>query len=330
MLDNNWDGETLKQSYKACDRIMAERAKSFYQSFRLLPVDRFKAVTALYAYNRYVDDLVDNDVRVRDIEEILKGLDELEALLEAQFSTSVSVAEDLLRKDFYRLEWWPAFEDTVRRYEIPVEALIDQIRGQRMDMENFRIDTAEDLVVYSQHVAGSVGIMMLPLLLKNREDFSRPDLQKACLDLGVGMQITNILRDVGEDYRKYKRIYLPTRLRDAYGIDEALIANLAWSDASDNEVAEKIPSSFVELWESLSRLADQHYESITSYIHYFHPTARFPILAAGNVYHGIADAVREASYNCFTKRNYTSHLKRIELIARAKRHESLKLSDDLL
>lgn len=329
MLFDKWDREQLKQSYKACDRIMADRAKSFYQAFHLLPVDRFEAVTALYAYNRYVDDLVDNDLLDRSADEILKRLDELERLLKSQFVLDEAIDKEI-SEYFNRLEWWPAFEHTLQHYEIPVEALIDQIRGQRMDMEDFQINTAEDLVSYSRHVAGSVGIMMLPLLLKNREDVSRLDLQKACLDLGVGMQITNILRDVGEDYRKYKRIYLPARLREDYGIDESLIANLAWSQATDKEVVKQIPQRFVDLWESLSSLADQHYASITSYLSYFHPAARFPILAAASVYHGIADAVRDASYNCFTRRNYTSHLKRLELITKAKRHDSLRVGDELL
>ena len=317
MNSRNWSRDTLRQSFKTCDRIMADRAKSFYQAFRLLPSDRFRAVAALYAFNRYVDDLVDNDIVHHDRDEVVSRLNQQEACLSALYEATAQ-PDETDYSYFYDMDWWPAFEQTVLEYGIPFEPLVNQIRGQMMDLESYRIQTIDDLLTYSGHVAGSVGIMMLPLLLKRSEDFSNPDLQKACMRLGIGMQLTNILRDVGEDYRKFRRIYIPEELLKKHNVDAALIAELAVFEGDPDALAARIPQNFVTIWEDISQIADHHYQDIVQYIQYFHSSARFPLMAAAYSYHGIADAVRDSVYNCFTQRNYTSPSIRSELIAKAK------------
>ena len=93
--------------------------------------------------------------------------------------------------------WWISFVDSVTNFNIKLDPLLNQIKGQRWDIEFKDIETEKDLIEYGRLVAGSVGSMMLPLLLLDEEATNNKEIVIACENLGVGMQITNILRDVG-------------------------------------------------------------------------------------------------------------------------------------
>ncbi|AMB99923.1 hypothetical protein AWM75_08050 [Aerococcus urinaehominis] len=297
----------LKASFAYADQVMAQASKSFYQAFSLLPKDRFLAVTALYAFNRYVDDVVDEDLGANQPADIVGHLEDLADNLD-RLETDQAVAPV-----FADLAWWPAFAWTVRTYGIEISALKAQIKGQLLDMADFKVTSLADLVYYSQHVAGSVGLMMLPILVAEGQDARDPDLRAACQDLGVGMQFTNILRDVGEDYRDRGRIYLPRDLMAQYGVDAAMISQLSQEEGADLAV----PPAFAALWEDLAGHADHYYQGIFNHLPAFHPRARLPLAASALIYHGIQDAVRANGYNCLTQRNYTSKLDRLRLIKKA-------------
>ena len=158
--------------------------------------------------------------------------------------------------------------------------------------------------------------MLLPILANQQEDASEPLFITACENLGIGMQITNILRDVGEDLRTRDRMYIPSDLLDKYEIRRSDLETLARIE-NPEQITHRIPNSFIELWESLSALADIYYLDYEKYMDRFHPACRLPLVAAALSYHAISDAVREASYDCFTKRCYTSPATRDALIKRA-------------
>lgn len=289
----------LKASYLACENIMAKESKSFYQAFHLLPREAFQGVAALYAYNRYVDDVADSDHFSKDV-----ALDELKKLEDKilHLDTSEEVEAD----------WWMAFKDTVLTCKVSTTALLKQIQGQRMDILGHKVVDMADLVAYSSNVAGSVGEMLLPLLVDKDTPISET-LRQAAIDLGIGMQLTNILRDVGEDYRDRQRIYLPQTLLDAYNVDEAMIKRLSYHDE------EEIPQNFIDLWEHIYQIGDQYYDSIKPVIKDFSQVAQLPILSSAYIYHGIGNAVRKANHNCFTKRNYTNNIERMRLIYQARK-----------
>lgn len=289
----------LKASYLACENIMAKESKSFYQAFHLLPREAFQGVAALYAYNRYVDDVADSDHFSKDVALVeLKKLEDKILHLE----TSEDVEAD----------WWMAFKDTVLTCKVSTTALLKQIQGQRMDILGHKVVDMADLVAYSSNVAGSVGEMLLPLLVDKDTPISET-LRQAAIDLGIGMQLTNILRDVGEDYRDRQRIYLPQTLLDAYNVDEAMIKRLSYHDE------EEIPQNFIDLWEHIYQIGDQYYDSIKPVIKDFSQVAQLPILSSAYIYHGIGNAVRKANHNCFTKRNYTNNIERMRLIYQARK-----------
>lgn len=288
----------LSASYKASENTMAKASKSFYQAFRLLPKETFEGVAALYAYNRYVDDIADSGDLTQ--EEALGKLDDLEAQI-----LNIETSEE------EPFAWWLAFKDTVSTYQVSTDALLKQIQGQRMDILGHEVVDMADLVAYASNVAGSVGEMLLPLLVDKPTEIDQA-MRQAAIDLGIGMQLTNILRDVGEDYRERQRIYLPKNLLDLYGVDQAMIKQLSYEGGT-------IPQNFIDLWEHLAQIADRYYYSIEPFLKDFSQVAQLPILTSAYIYHGIGDAVRKANYNCFTQRNYTSSVERARLIYQAKK-----------
>ena len=299
----------LHDSYQASHDIMRSRAVSFYGAFRLLPPERFRGVVALYAFCRYADDLVDDVTTPHQRAQALARIDALESAIQSlETETAVEVCESLV--------WWPAFVDTVRHWQIPLDPLLDQLEGQRSDLAFEDLETVSDLTRYGKLVAGSVGTMMLPLLTTEAAEHTQADYRLACERLGIAMQITNVLRDVGEDLRTRDRLYLPAELLTRYGVERTQLERLA-SLAEGAPV--EVPEGFTRLWEHLAGLADHYYTDYLRWLHSFHRSCRLPLVAAQLTYQAIADAVRASGYNCFTRRNYTSKFERIRLVAEAKR-----------
>ena len=145
-----------------------------------------------------------------------------------------------------------------------------------------------DLEDYSYYVAGSVGLMLLPIIASE----NHRHLKEAAIDLGVAMQITNILRDVGEDYYEKNRIYLPEVERSRFGYDE-------------NKLSDGIiDQSFIDLWEHLATRAETLYDDFTDHLEKFDEDSQFPVAISANVYRSILDVVRENDYDCLSKRNF--------------------------
>lgn len=300
----------LNDSYSACVEIMKERAVSFHYTFVKLPEKKFRSVAALYAFCRYADDLVDGSEENGESfsgEIGAKKLDELQSCIERIYQGESFGLQQ---------EWGLALEDTIRRFQIPIDGFLMQIEGQRKDTFFEDIETTEELVRYSRLVAGSVGRLLMPLLLKENENFCDPTLIESCEGLGVAMQITNILRDVGEDLRNRDRLYLPKNLLTKYNISRRELSALSLL-TDDDQAVQRIKPEFILLWEELAELADRFYCKFEESIFRFDPSCRFPLIAAALVYRSIADAVRKEGYNCFTKRCYTDALTRNKLILKA-------------
>lgn len=288
--------DTLWRSFQEANRIMQLRAVSFYQAFSKLGQESFASVTAVYAYCRYADDLVDCSASSVDA---LALLNDLESAVRKIYMPNAQNAGEALPE-----AWWPCFVYTVQKYGIDQESLLMQIQGQRMDANFKAPQTLEDFLQYCRLVAGSVGRMLVPILLMEHKDAQNPKFLSACEDLGVAMQITNILRDVGEDLRLRDRLYLPADLMKQFQVERSVLVALS-NVPADKTVRDIIPENFIALWEYLSKLADGYYRPVTLWISSFHPKSRLPLLMAANSYQAIAQAVREEGYNCFTKRCYT-------------------------
>lgn len=204
--------EDPRSSYAYCERISRARAKNFYYAFLLLPKAKREAMCAVYAFMRYCDDLSDD---------LNDGSGKAAAAID-HWAASLKRA---LAGDLPSGEVWPAFTDTVSRYQIPHEYFFDMIRGVRSDLEPRRIVRFEDLYEYCYRVASVVGLTVIHIL--GFQGAAALELAEKC---GIAFQLTNILRDVREDAEN-GRVYLPEEDLERFGVPLEDLRKAVPSDA---------------------------------------------------------------------------------------------------
>ncbi len=228
-----------------CESIIRLHSGSFYRAFKQLPPDRAAAVFAVYAFCRIADDSI-------DIDQDAQALEVLSTQLEL-FAAGLTPDEPLWRA----LRW--AFES----FSLEIEPFREMIEGQRRDTRFIQPQTREDLLDYCYLVAGTVGLMILPLLCET----VTPKVRQTAIDLGVAMQLTNILRDVSDDYH-HGRIYLPA-------------ADLALRHIPAGSLGDTMPSSnFSRYWQELAQETLLRYQAVLLNLGHFDPQARLPIALA--------------------------------------------------
>jgi phytoene synthase len=201
----------LDRAYRSCEEITKREAANFHYGIRLLPRDKRQAMSAVYAFARRVDDIGD------DPGESAAKL----AALAAERSTLAAVADGAIgpgpKRDGAGSDWCGdpvaiALADARARFDLPLEALELLIEGVELDVLGTRYDTFDELVVYCRDVAGSIGRLCLAIFTGGDGNGHA----KLADDLGVAMQLTNILRDVREDYEQ-GRVYLPLEDMQRFG-----------------------------------------------------------------------------------------------------------------
>jgi phytoene synthase len=184
------------EGYRACEALTRSEAANFYYGIRLLPAAKRRAMCAVYAFARQVDDIGDGEA---------PAADKL-AQLEGARASLAHPAHDPMRL---------ALADAEGRFALPHDALEDLIAGVEMDVRDTSYETFDELVVYCRRVAGTIGRLCLAI-------FGSADpvaAQPLADDLGVAMQLTNIIRDVRED-RERGRVYLPAEDRRRFGVED--------------------------------------------------------------------------------------------------------------
>lgn len=221
----------LDTAYARCEEITAVEARNFSYGIKLLPRPKRQAMSALYALARRIDDIGDGDGPA-------------DAKLAALATVRKQVGE--LRRERPELDAddpvLAAVADVAHRYPLPVSALEELIEGCEMDVCGTRYDTFDDLVGYCRRVAGTVGRLSLSIY-----GTSDPEAAAGLADdLGVALQITNILRDVVEDRRSLGRVYLPAADLERFGVgpdldgpEEGLVALVAFETARAEEWYER-------------------------------------------------------------------------------------------
>jgi phytoene synthase len=198
----------LDDAYRHCEAITRTRAGNFYYGIRLLPAEKRLAMCAVYAFAREVDDIGDGPEPPERKREQLAAL---RAGLAGQGASPVVVAT----------------ADAERRFGLPHDALEDLVAGVEMDVRGERYETFEELLLYCRRVAGTIGRLCLAIF--GSADPRAPALAE---DLGVALQLTNILRDVREDLG-LGRVYLPAEDLRRLGIQDL-------SSAPDGPFAELV------------------------------------------------------------------------------------------
>lgn len=275
--------QQLKADFLYCENIMKKHSKSFYYAFSGLPAEKRDAVYAIYAFCRIADDSVDENTAIAVKSTALNQLrNELDL-----FSRHKERNHPL----------WRALRHVFNTFDMDLQPFYDQLAGQEMDIHFSSPKTLQELEEYSYYVAGSVGLMLLPIIASENQQ----DLREAAVDLGVAMQLTNILRDIGEDFYEKNRIYLPELERFRFGYGEEKLAEGL------------IDGSFIALWEHLAVRAETLYDAFAGHISSFDDDSRAPVAMSANVYRSILDVVRENKYDCISKRNFVGQdrMKRI-------------------
>jgi phytoene synthase len=195
----------LDEAFARCEEITATEARNFSYGIKLLPKDKRRAMSALYAMARRIDDIGDGDLaasaKLDALSQVRKDLDRVRQ----DHSGGESFADDPVLL---------ALASATRTFDLPLEALQELVEGCEMDVNGTRYQTFDDLVVYCRRVAGTVGRLSLAVY----RSADRPTADPLADDLGVALQITNILRDIVEDQRQMGRVYLPADDLARFGI----------------------------------------------------------------------------------------------------------------
>ncbi len=260
----------LRRAYTYCDSITALHSKTFYAATSLLPVEKRRAVRALYAFCRVSDNIVD----------CASGA--VEESLTAWRKRALSAhppADDLIAT---------AWTDTRLHYHIPARYAEQLIEGVARDLRQQRYQTFEELTAYAYGVASTVGLMSMHII-----GYSGAEAIPYAIKLGVALQLTNILRDVGEDWRA-GRIYLPLEELAAFGLDETDIAN----------------GRMDERWRAFMRFQIARnrrlYAEALPGVALLNRDGRFAVAAAGELYRAILEEIEAHAYDVFNRRAHVS------------------------
>ena len=269
----------LRAAYATCRALNAAHGRTYFLATRLLPAARRPAVHALYGFARYADEIVDDLGDDRPIDEKAAQLDRLTADMEA--------ALDGVPTDVPVLA---ALADTTSRYDIDRKHFADFMVSMRMDTTVADYATFDDLAVYVHGSAAVIGLQMLPILGTR---VPREEAEPYAAALGVAFQLTNFLRDVGEDLDR-GRVYLPLDELGAFGVDRDLLAWCRRTRRSDPRVRRAL-AYLVAHTRGTYRRAEPG-------IAMLEPVSRACVGCAFTLYRGILDEIEAAGYDVLSQR----------------------------
>ncbi len=260
------DRVLLDRAYAHCALVTARHSRSFYRASSFLPREKRRAVRALYAFCRITDDIVD-----------CPDCDARQSLREWR---AVALAAEPPIDNLVAVAW----ADARQRYHIPHRLAEQLIDGVARDLDQTRYATFDDLTTYAYGVASTVGLMSMRII-----GYRNASAIPYAIKLGVALQLTNILRDVGEDWRS-GRVYLPA-------------AELARFDLSEADLAR---GQVDDRWRAFMRFQIERnrrlYAEAWPGIELLNRDGRFAIAAAGDLYRRILDDIEAHDYNVFTRR----------------------------
>ncbi len=256
----------LNLAYALCEAITAEHSRTFYLASSLLPKRQKRAIRALYAFCRLSDDAVD----------VAEGDRQAKFRQWQQRILAQKPADD----DLVALAW----ADTRARYDIPTMYVSQFLEGVMADLTITRYETFADLAEYCYGVAATVGLMSMHIT-----GFSRPEAISYAIKLGVALQMTNILRDVGEDWAN-GRLYLPQ--------DELATFELTEADIAAGQLDARW-RAFMQF--QIQRTRQLYAESLPGVI-LLHRNGRLAIAAAAELYRAILEDIERHDYDVFRRR----------------------------
>jgi phytoene synthase len=277
----------LRESERYCLRITRQHAKSFY--FASWPLPRAKKVAAysIYAFCRYVDDLIDEDPDRSGAEVVGQVQREFDRLVAGQVTEPAFA---------------PAFARTVQAYQISAAPFLELTRGVLMDTGPVLIETWPQLQAYCYSVASVVGLMMCPVF-----GLRDPQGETHAAELGTAMQLTNILRDVKEDFLR-GRVYLPAEELTRFGVSiedlRACRVTLAFRRLMEFQIS-RARAFYARAEAGIPMLADD--------------ASQLTVWIMRHVYGGILSEIEKRQFDVFGIRASTPVRRKLQLTARAYR-----------
>ncbi|MFO7168240.1 MAG: squalene/phytoene synthase family protein [Chloroflexota bacterium] len=273
---------SLDEAYEHCAAITRANSASFYLSSQLLPPAKRAAARAFYAFCRTSDDIVDNESQ--------NPARALATWVASVHNRQASADNPVL------LAW----NDTAQAYGIPAELVDELLAGIAMDLTVNRYATFEELWLYCYRVASVVGLVSMRII--GHHEGAAP----YAIKLGVALQLTNILRDIGEDARR-GRVYLPLEDLARFGLTD------------DDILAGTRDDRFRALMRFEIERAHRLYEEAWPGIALLHDDGRLAIGAAAEVYRGILGKIAANDYDVFSRRAYVPLLEKLLIMWRAHR-----------
>ena len=278
----------LDQAYEICRKETQQWAKTFYLGTLLLPQEKRKAIWAIYVWCRRTDEIMDSvEASTKSQDELSDNLDEWEENTKNVFKGNIKSELDSV------------LLDTIEKYPQSIQPYLDMIDGQRMDLNKFRYKDFDELKLYCYRVAGTVGLMTQNVMgidsaYTSAPWSAMPDPSEAAIALGIANQLTNILRDVGED-RHRGRIYLPQ-------------ADIERFNYSEEELLKgKINNQWKSLMNFQLTRAREWFQKSEDGIKWLSSDARWPVWTSLRLYRGILDSIERLDYDVFNNRAFVKN-----------------------
>lgn len=273
---------SVDESYEYCVAVARARAKNFYYSFLVLPKPKRLAMCAVYAFMRECDDLSDEVGATRSA---LDGWrDQLDRALDGE-----AVDHKI----------WPAFVDTVQRFGIPRSYLYDMIEGVTSDLSFRQPQSFQDLYQYCYRVAGVVGLTITHIF--GFQNARALEMAEKC---GIAFQLTNILRDVGED-AGLGRSYLPLELMQQYEVRD--------EDLKQGSVSPRLHA----LLEDLGRRAREYYSFSRPMIEMVDRDSRSSLWALIEIYSRLYRRIEGSGFEVLRARHRLPTWEKLSILAMA-------------
>ena len=276
----------LEQAYQHCQRVAKEHASNFYYAFRTLPARKRRAIYSVYAYCRLCDDIADGDLPIETKRtELARVRQDLTAAMSPEPPPAPS-------PEFRSLG------DAVHTFDIPVSYLEEVIDGVESDLTKTRFADFSELRTYCYKVASVVGLICIEIF-----GYRDPKAREYAVDMGIALQLTNILRDLKEDAER-DRIYIPQEDLNRFGYSE------------DDLMRGVVNERFRALMKFQADRARSYYESSRPLFDLIEPESRACLRLLHTAYGAILDRIEAYGFDVFSQRVGLSVREKLTMTAR--------------
>ncbi len=273
----------IAEAYRECAEITRRSGSSFASTFWMLPKGKRNALHAIYAFFRLADDIADDPEIAGDRTALLaRWREELDDAFRGKAQHAVGVA----------------LSDAVERFQLPERVFLDLLTGVEFDLADGQIETFDDLRLYCYRVASTVGLLVVRIL-----GFENPRSLEFAEELGIAVQLTNVLRDVGDD-ASTGRIYLPKAELERFGI------------STESILAGQMTAELQLMLSFYAKRAASYYERAEQLLPDQDRRALRPATAMGRIYRALLDKLIEREFPCFEQPVRLSKSRRIAIAAK--------------